>query len=288
MKKLLLIAFLSLITNFSSISYASECHLNSCPDDIFSLLFRYLTLPELYNMGLTAKRIDSSVMEYISNNDKEDFSNAAKNHVMLKNYEENPFTTIDDLLNGERQPLKRVYGVTDLLRKDPEKFIKLVLHSIPHTPETIESELRTFHQETFQINKLISSLPTYETAQQKLAGVLIELLTWGQVGDQVWDQVKEDLRHFQIASAYQAGNLNEVLKPAIDYTFTVYQLGTLAMRHSDDFKKIHTDFSEFFAEKITEEQAGEILKGLNIPNAPEGSYLIDTQLQLIRRLKPDA
>ena len=354
MKKSLSIAFLSLTTYFSSISYASECHLDNCPDDIFPSFFKYLTLPELYNMGLTAKVIDSEVMKYIGSNHDNGFNDSAKNHVMIKNYVDNPFKTVDHFLSGERQLLKRVYGVTDLLKEDPEKFIKLVLHSIPHTPETIDSDLRTFHQNTFQIDNLTNSLPTYETSQQKLASVLIELLTWAQVGDQVWDQVwaqvwaqvwdqvraqvwaqvwdqvwdqawdqvwaqvgdqvwdqvraqvgdqvraqvwdqvwaqvgaqvwaNEDLRHFKFAPAFEAGNLNEVLKPAIDYVFTVYQLGTLAMRHSEAFKTTQSDFAKFISDRINEEQARVILGRLDIPDSPEGNYLVDTQLKLIKRL----
>ena len=199
---------------------------------------------------------------------------------------ENNVLFLREYLKGPRQAISRIDNLALLLKEYPSDFIKLMLHSIPHTPETIDSDLRTFHQDTFKVDNLISSVPTYETAQQKLAGVLIELMTWDQVWAQVWDQVNEDLRHCQFASAFEDGNLNEVLKPAIDYAFTVYQLGTLAMRHSEAFKSIHTNFAQFISERITEDQAAVILNGLNIPGAPEGNYLIDTQLKLINRLLP--
>ena len=82
--------------------------------------------------------------------------------------------------------------LVDLMKEHSSDFIRLVLHSIPHTPETIESDLSTFHQDT-QTDNLISSLPTYETSQQKLAGVLIELVTWDQVRAQVWAQVGDQV-----------------------------------------------------------------------------------------------
>ena len=271
--------------------------------------------------------------------------------------------TLREYLQEERAPITEVKNLTALLKDSPSTFIRLILKSIPYTLETIDSDLRTFHQETFQIDNLINSLPTYETAQQKLSGVLIELEIWtkvwdqvgaqvwaqvedqvdeivfsaqagsrfraqfggqskaqveaqvrdqskAQVGGQVWaqfgaqvgaqfgdqfgaqvgaqfgDQVNEDLRRFQFVSAFEAGNLNEVLIPAIDYVFTTYQLGTLAMRHSEAFKTIQTNFARSISEIITEEQAAAILSNLNIPDAPEGNYLIDAQLKLIKRLLP--
>ena len=79
-----------------------------------------------------------------------------------------------------------------------------------------------------------------------------------------------------------------MLKLAIDYVFTVYQLGTLAMGHSEAFKTIHTNLAQFVSDRINEEQARVILADLNIPDAPEGNYLVDAQLKLIKRLLPAA
>ena len=56
------------------------------------------------------------------------------------------------------------------------------------------------------------------------------------------------------------------------------------MRYSEDFKDVQTDLAQSISNKITEEQAIEILDGLDIPNDPEGNYLVATQLKLIKRL----
>ena len=287
-----------------------------------------------------------------------------RNHMFDVTLNDGSSETLRDYFQGEITQILGVKNLETLMKESPNPFIHLMMLSIPHTPETIESDLRSFHQDTFQIEKLICSLPTYETPQQKLASVLLEQFTWCQVNfevglqvadhvrskagtqavgqcveqgaeqvgdyvrtqvgyqlvhqvrnqvgflvlDQVWNHVlvqfltqfiaqvnsqvgplvNEDLRYFQFASAFQAGNLNEILIPAIDYTLTVYQLGTLAMRHSEAFKTIHRGLSQFISQKISEEQATAILNGLNIPDAPEGNYLVETQLKMIKRHLPNA
>ena len=105
-------------------------------------------------------------------------------------------------------------------------------------------------------------------------------------------QVGRDLQHFHFASEYQAGNLNEEIKSAAKYVFSVYQLATIAMRHSEDFENMQDTVMNILTQNSLEnEQCETILTNLsdtiqNIKsqNADSRNYLIDTQLDLIERL----
>ena len=168
--------------NFISL-HASEKN-DSIPlqEDLFPLLFQYLTLPELYNMGLTAKDIDAKVAEYLrTSSESESLKRSFKNHIMLKDYgHKNPFMSIDDFLNSYPQRLQRVYEIVDFLRNKPDDFIKLALHSVPRDHQTSESDLNEFYKHPIQIDRLIASLPAYETPHQKLTAILIETLYWSE------------------------------------------------------------------------------------------------------------
>ena len=104
---------------------------------------------------------------------------------------------------------------------------------------------------------------------------------WEQVRGKIWEKATDDLRNFQFASAFEQLNLNAVAKPAIDYTFTVYQLGTLA--HYEEFKSTQIHLSNLLSERITEYQVSAIIDNLKLPDNLDGNYLLETQLKLIAR-----
>jgi len=79
-----------------------------------------------------------------------------------------PFYLEEYLSTQERIRLSKINNVDLLVIEKPKDFIKLVLKSIPHTPETIESNLQSYYQDVIQIEKLVDSLPKYKTAQEKL------------------------------------------------------------------------------------------------------------------------
>ena len=276
---------------------------------------------------------------------------------------------LEEFLNLEgRLQISEINNIEILAAEGPWRFNKLLLKTIPHKPERFSADLPLFYRNIFKIENLIESLPEYETSQEKLASVLIEILIWEQVGqrvsyqvedyftdkadyqlyeqvddqvykqveaqvedrilaqvqDSVWAQIqngveaqsKDQLRNLVDDHVYEyvrnvtyeelyesisdevSKNLldlgfslvfknrysNDALKPWIDYLFMFYQLGTLAMRHSEDIKHIHRELVQFISLRINEKQATIILKRLEIPNAPEGNFLVETQLKLLRRL----
>ena len=86
--------------------------------------------------------------------------------------------------------------VFDVILRNPKAFVRHMLKAIPHDPETIDADSYSFYQE------LIGLLPTYENSLQKFAVILIELLTW----DDVIDQVRREIgNQFNDELSAQAG-----------------------------------------------------------------------------------
>ncbi|MFK7823648.1 MAG: hypothetical protein AB8G05_05805 [Oligoflexales bacterium] len=104
---------------------------------------------------------------------------------------------------------------------------------------------------------------------------------WTQLRSQVEDQVKQNLWHLQFASAYREGSLNDAVKSAVDYTLTVYQLGSVVIRHSIEVEQIQDDLARFIYVEMETDEIQAVLENLNIPSVHE-HYLIDNQLKIIR------
>ncbi|MFK7826580.1 MAG: hypothetical protein AB8G05_20740 [Oligoflexales bacterium] len=328
-------------------------------------------------------------------------SNNFKNYLILKNHDEsgNQFILHDNYLAlKSRETVLKIFGLDDLVKEEPKKFLKLLIEAIPHTQETIVNDLETFCSETFPSNQLINGIPLSQTPEHKLATIFTELTVWEQikdqvgdqvrsqvydklrgqvndrvwtqiraqidgedesqdvaqvedhiwapvedmvdtqikarvglqlwtqVGDQVWRQIrhqlgdhvwaqienqvrnhireeikdqvwdhikyqvedlvdaqlKEDLQQFKFEQAYQDGDLNDLLIPAIDYTFAVYQLGTIEIRHSQEFKNIQKRLAQFIGKNMSKEQIKNLLNSIQIPENLE-NHLIKTQLDFLRR-----
>lgn len=220
-----------------------------------------------------------------------------------------------------RIPISEAKNLDILAKQRPKDFMELVIASIANTPALRESSLKSFYEKMFPIAQLIASLPSLETPQEKLAGILIELSfwcqvweqvwkqvweqvwkqigtqvwqqvgeqvweqVWNQVRDQVWDQLYNDLRNFDMSLAYQQGQLSERLRLAIDYVLAVYQLGTIAMRHSEAFKQIHEALADRLLQRMTSEQIQHVVDSIVIPPTPPNpnNYLVQTQLDILRR-----
>lgn len=258
--------------------------------------------------------------------------------------------SLNNYLEGERLPISKVRNIVPLAQKSPHYFLKFISDSIPHTRETIESDLQAYYDDIIKIDDLIASLPLAETPQKKLAFILVELVTgdqvgelvweqfteqiweqfgqqlgeqiWEQFGDQVWDkveaevgeqfgrqfeeqvrdqvgelfrdqvgdqawsQVNEDLRNFQLADSEEQ---NSRPKPAIDYTCSVFELGSIAMRYSAAFKNILNTTNDLLeSHGLGDKQCSNILTNIigTIPHAPKSNYLIYIKLRLIKRLMP--
>jgi hypothetical protein len=103
---------------------------------------------------------------------------------------------------------------------------------------------------------------------------------WDQIWLQVRDQIQAILSKYDLASAFGTEEYKEKLRPLIHYTFLVYQLGSVVMRHSPEVRKIQADLAKVLDEKFTPEKIEEILNGLKIPESDD--LLINTQLEFIR------
>jgi hypothetical protein len=90
------------------------------------------------------------------------------------------------------------------------------------------------------------------------------------------------LSNFDFSSALRENQLSEELKPAIDYIFVVNQLASISMLHSQEIRQM----IESLKNRFTEEQAANILANINLPEAPEGNYLVKTRVDILRRHLP--
>ena len=96
--------------------------------------------------------------------------------------------------------------------------------------------------------------------------------------------MKENLRGIKFALAYTSGNLSSIEKLAIDYSFMINQLGTIATRHSLALKNIRLEISEILSDNMTKDQIDSALENL-ITSIPKNHDrpLVDSQLKLIHR-----
>ena len=121
-----------------------------------------------------------------------------------------------------------------------------------------------------------------------------ELFTWeqlclevkdqikDQISNQVWDLINDHVFEQLNINLRQWSNLNKSLKPAVDYLFMVYQLGSVAIRHSNQMKLIHSNIANLLKNGITTDKLNDVLECLRntIPKTHE-KILIDSQLKMI-------
>ena len=88
-----------------------------------------------------------------------------------------------------RPSIAKVKNINLLAKEKPDDFIRLVLKTIPHDPENIQNNLKSFYKETMKIDDLIADLPVYETSREKLAVLLFDLLGYFDLMDQASDQI---------------------------------------------------------------------------------------------------
>ncbi|NRA47392.1 MAG: hypothetical protein HRU09_20780 [Oligoflexales bacterium] len=112
---------------------------------------------------------------------------------------------------------------------------------------------------------------------------LVDLRLWVLYEEKIDKQVAEDLRHFQFATAHEIKNLNEVLESAIDYTFMVHQIASLAMRHSRQLKLLQTAVAEGILEGMSDVTALSLLSSLEAIDDGASRYLSQTHLEIINK-----
>ncbi|NRA47447.1 MAG: hypothetical protein HRU09_21065 [Oligoflexales bacterium] len=94
--------------------------------------------------------------------------------------------------------------------------------------------------------------------------------------------VNENLEHFKLATDYDQENLEQLINPAVDYTFIAFQYGFFSWLFSEEYESLHASFSGVIAQIIPQEQIEAVLDKLEIPASHE-SYLVRTHLELIRQ-----
>ena len=109
---------------------------------------------------------------------------------------------------------------------------------------------------------------------------------WTKVNDRVWDKINSDLKRFDFSESGLEENFDRALIPSIDYSAIIYQIGSLALKFTEEFEKLQRSLANLLVEIVTEEQANSILSRIELPEIPENSLLIGTQLKLIRRHLP--
>ncbi|MFK7826147.1 MAG: hypothetical protein AB8G05_18485 [Oligoflexales bacterium] len=254
--------------------------------------------------------------------------------------------TLENFLDlPEKTQALKVENIDFMLKEDPSDFLRVLVNMFPFQTGNIEGVFELFYKETFQIDKLIVSLPSFQDSHQKLAGILLELiiwceilpqveaqvgnlldldknhvrelsrvLFWGQVGNhvgkqvgkyvanevgneslfkvltelkdsldyqigkQVWSKLNRDLDYFINELEY----CNQTLIKTLKSVFTIYQIGTLTIRHSDEFKEIHSILSHFIFENISDNKVKSILKSIELPKLTEKNHFVDTQIKLIK------
>ena len=104
---------------------------------------------------------------------------------------------------------------------------------------------------------------------------------WTEVRSQVENKVNQNLLHLKFDSAHRQGNLDEAVESAVDYALTVYQLGSVVIRHSPEVAQIQDDLARFIAVEMETDEIDAVLRGLKIPSMHE-HYIIDNQLKILR------
>ena len=106
-----------------------------------------------------------------------------------------------------------------------------------------------------------------------------EIQQWDQYWQMGQDQLFNEIKSFPIATAYMHGALLNLLKPLVDYTFAIYQLGTFAIRNSEEYKSSFNMINKVMNKYITEVEAQEIINKIEIPEISDKSNLV-VQIQL--------
>ena len=111
------------------------------------------------------------------------------------------------------------------------------------------------------------------------------------VVDQISEEVTDYLSNFDLASSLREGILIETLKKEIQSIYMVYQLASISMMYSKEYRDSLNDQENriipIIKKNITEVQARNILESIILPEASNEHYLIKNQLDILRRHLPN-
>ncbi|MFK7827683.1 MAG: hypothetical protein AB8G05_26290, partial [Oligoflexales bacterium] len=71
--------------------------------------------------------------------------------------------------------------------------------------------------------------------------------------------------------------------PIMHYLLGAYQLGTIKMRHSGEYRKIQNNFALKISEEIAPDQIEEIIAKMEISQTRTNIYFIYSQIKMIQR-----
>lgn len=190
---------LCLMPSLTKTVFGNESNLSRVPSGPDLEILSYLDPINLFTVGLTAREFDHKVVEYLTlPGIKKERDIKLNNYILLARQPgalANPLKAIDKYLAcGDKRPIVKIFGLKDLVKNDPPKFMSLLLKSAPVKPESM-THLENFYQHTLQISDLVNSPPTYESPAEKLAAIYIELSIWEQIKDQVWAEIRSQVRN---------------------------------------------------------------------------------------------
>lgn len=102
-----------------------------------------------------------------------------------------------------------------------------------------------------------------------------------EVKKQLGDQVASGLKQFALDEIEENANIDDAIKPAINYLTVIYRWGGLALWHSDAFKEFHSELASLITGSMNEQEIRSSLLNLKIPHHPEDSYTVTAPVCLI-------
>ena len=82
---------------------------------------------------------------------------------------------------SHRTPINNIKDVLLIVVEKPRDFVKVILKSSPHTPDTIASDLQDFYEDKLNINTIVNRLPSYSTNHEKLVAFFVQYEAWSQI-----------------------------------------------------------------------------------------------------------
>lgn len=160
------------------------------PKDIQFTICSYFVPEDFANLSLICKVFKGSSSKNHDNanliraNSKFNVTLEGGGMMLLKEFEESEGSAISNIKN-----------IQQLIKDRPSDFLKLILKSVPKTPEEINDNLESYYRNVIQIADVIDSIPAGgKTPRAKLAGVITEMIIWDNVEVMVWFPIWNEVR----------------------------------------------------------------------------------------------
>ena len=125
----------------------------------------------------------------------------------------------------------------------------------------------------------------------------IRLKAWEQIRFQVQSQIRqnvnykawENFKNFNFSLSTQSEDFSKKIRNAIDYVYSVNQLGVISMAHSSYLKPYISEPNGLFnyiKNNLTESEAQNILDSIHLSNDFEDQYFRNIQFDILKRHLP--